>query len=290
MSDSFSLNFLDAPPEFSRLKDAAIVVLPVPFERSTSWLEGTRGGPLAILEASGQVEYYNMETQTEVHKHGIFTDQPLKAGSAEELIRVLSEKVGKFLDMGKFVVVLGGEHSISLAPVKTALERFEPLTILHLDAHSDMRDEYLGDPNSHACVMARVQELTKDIAMVGVRSMDSSELGRLKNVKLLSARDFLRATQEEKSAFIHSLSNNVYLSFDVDVLDPSIMPSTGTPEPGGLHWYGVLDFLKELFRLKNVVGMDVVELAPNPQNKAPDFLVAKLITTLLSYKFYYQGQ
>ncbi len=253
-------------------------------------MEGTRGGPLAILEASCQVEYHDMETGTEVHRQGIFTEEPLKERDTEKMLAALEEKAKRHFEAGKFVLTLGGEHSISYAPIKAALEHFSPLTILHFDAHSDMREEYLGDPWSHACVMARVQELTDDLAMVGIRSMDSSELENVGKVKMLSARDFLHLGPARRRNFINSLSENVYISFDVDVLDPSIMPSTGTPEPGGLHWYESLAFLREVFKRKNVVGLDVVELAPNPGNRAPDFLVAKFIHKLLSYKFYYQDK
>ena len=283
----FVLDFLGEGEDLSRLEDASIVILPVPFEKTTSWLQGTREGPRGILEASHYVEYYDMETGIEVYKEGIYTDRPVKEATTAEMIDEVYTRVRSFLEKEKFVVTLGGEHTVSLGSVKAYLKRLSPLTILSFDAHADMRDEYQDDRFNHACVMARVRELTDDMAMVGVRSMDSSELKRTKSVRMLTASEFL-ASVESGGEFIDGLSSNVYLSFDVDVLDPSIMPSTGTPEPGGLDWHGTLAFLKELFRKKNVVGFDVVEFCPNPHNKAPDFLVAKLINTLLSYKFLYR--
>ena len=282
----FVLDFLGVPEDLSQLEDASIVVLPVPFEKTTSWLQGTREGPRAILEASHYVEYYDIETGMEVCNEGVYTEKPVKAATTSSMIDEVYEKLRSFLEKEKFVVTLGGEHTVSLGAIKAQLERFSPLTILSFDAHADMRDEYQGDRFNHACVMARVSELTDDVAMVGLRSMDRSELNKIEGVKVLTAWEFL-GPEKSWSEFIDGLSSNVYLSFDVDVLDPSIMPSTGTPEPGGLDWYSTLAFLKELFRKRNVVGFDVVELCPDPHNKAPDFLVAKLINTLLSYKFYY---
>ena len=283
----FVLDFLGVAKDLSQLEDAGIVILPVPFEKTTSWLQGTREGPRAILEASHYVEYYDMETGIEVYKEGIYTDKPVKATTTTGMIDEVYTRFRSFLEKEKFVVALGGEHTISLGTIKAYLERFSPLTILSFDAHADMRDEYQGDRFNHACVMARVRELTDDVAVVGVRSMDSSELKRIESVRMLTASEFLGSVGGW-GELIDDLSPNVYLGFDVDVLDPSIMPSTGTPEPGGLDWYGTLAFLKELFARKNVVGFDVVEFCPNPHNKAPDFLVAKLINTLLSYKFFYK--
>jgi len=282
----FVLDFLGVPKGDSRPEDASIAVLPVPFEQTTSWLQGTRDGARAILEASHYVEYYDMETGLEVVREGIVTDRPVKASSTREMMDEVYERVSSCLDRGQFVVTLGGEHTVSLGAIKSFLEKFSPLTIISLDAHADMREEYQEDRFNHACVMARVQEMTHDIAMVGTRSMDISEREKLAGIPMLSASEFLHS-RNSWSRFIEGLSSNVYLSFDVDVLDPSIMPSTGTPEPGGLDWYSTLGFLKELFRRRNVVGLDVVELAPSEHNKAPDFLVAKLINTLLSYKYFY---
>jgi len=286
VASDFFLNFLGIPEEFRALEDARVVILPVPFEKSTSWGEGTAQGPLAILEASHQLEYYDMETGTEVYKQGIHTLRPLKTDSAEEMVEAVYQQVKSLLFKNKFVVTLGGEHTVSLGPIKAYLEHFSELTILSLDAHADMREDYLDDRLSHACVMARTLELTEDIALLGTRTLSRSELDNVAKVRMLGAREFLES-KKSREEFLEKLSPNVYLSFDVDVWAPSIMPSTGTPVPGGLGWYDTLDFLKLLFKLKTVVGFDVVELSPSPHNRAPDFLVAKLVNTLLIYKFYY---
>lgn len=289
MSSIVTLDFAGVPEEFSDQKRARIVVLPVPFEASTSWLEGTKNGPDAILEASQYVEYYDLETKTEVYKNGIHTAEPIHAVTPKEMLSSVEKAVSSFLKRDKFVVILGGEHTVSLGAILAHLKHFSSLTILHMDAHTDLRDSYQGEALSHACVMARVFEMTEDVVMAGIRSMDSSELDNLKKVKdVLYASEFFgvrEVVEERRRRFIEKLSSNVYLSFDVDVFDPSIMPSTGTPEPGGLDWYSTLGFLKDVFEKKNVVGFDVVEFSPISGLRAPDFLVAKFIYTLMGYKF-----
>jgi agmatinase len=183
----------------------------------------------------------------------------------------------------KFVVLIGGEHSVSIGSVKAHLKDGADITVLQLDAHADLRDEYNGSKYNHACVMARIKEMCP-IVQVGIRSMDSSEKQRLEKENVIFARDIYHHNGWLERA-VSKLSDNVYVTIDLDVFDPSIMPSTGTPEPGGLSWYDVLTLLKAVAQRKNVVGFDVTELCPDERNKAPDFVAAKLIYKLLSYKF-----
>ncbi len=199
------------------------------------------------------------------------------------MISQVYQKVKDLLKDKKFVVTLGGEHSISIGPIKAHSEFFDDMSILHLDAHSDRRDTYEGSKYSHACVMARAKEMTDKIISVGIRSMDSSELKNIDRNKMFYASEIFKSKSWIKKA-VSKLSKNVYVTIDLDVFDPSIMPSTGTPEPGGLNWYQVTDLLEMVSNKRNIVGADVVELCPS-ENKAPDFLAAKLIYKLLSYKF-----
>jgi agmatinase len=277
-------NFGDLPEEYSAAEYAKVVLIPVPYDRTSTWMKGADKGPAAIIEASAHMELYDIETDSEVYKKGIFTAKPENYPELpEDMIDKVAEQVQKYLENGKFVVVVGGEHSVSLGPVKTHIKNYTNITVLQLDAHSDLRDEYNGSKYNHACVMARIAELCP-IVQVGIRSMDTSEKKALDTNRVIFAAEIcMNKNWIEK--VLSKLSKNVYVTTDLDVFDPSIMPSTGTPEPGGLFWYDVLRLLRAVFEEKNVVGFDVVELCPDERNKAPDFLAAKLIYKLLSYKF-----
>lgn len=276
-------NFGGLPKEYSIYEDSDIVILPVPFDKTSTWMRGADKGPSAIIEASRNMELYDIETDFEVYKKGIFTASEIIAHTSKEMIRNTYDKVMSVLENGKFVVVLGGEHTVSVGPIKAHAEFFQDIVILHLDAHSDMRYSYEGNKYSHACVMARVKEITKNIVSVGIRSMDSSELKNINRDKIFYASEIHRSKNWIKQV-CKQLSQNVYITIDLDVFDSSIMPSTGTPEPGGLDWYQVISLLENITRNKNIVGFDVVELCPS-SNKAPDFLAAKLIYKLLSLIF-----
>ena len=256
----------------------------MPFDLTTSWMPGTKLGPKAIIEASGYLELYDIETRSEMYRKGIFTDEDVVANTSEELNKRVYERVHQHLQADKFVVTLGGEHSISYGAAKAHIQQYPDLSILHLDAHTDRRDEFEGNKFSHACTLRRISELNDDIVSVGIRSLDVSELQSLDQSKLFYAEDIFHSMDWSQKV-IGLLKPNVYLTFDLDVFDPAIMPSTGTPEPGGLYWYPVLNLLKEVCAARNLVGCDVVELAPNEANKAPDFMAAKLIYKILSYKF-----
>ena len=230
------------------------------------------------------MELYDIETDFEVYRKGIFTDKPLgQKLSAEDMVETIKERVWHHIQKDRFTVVIGGEHSVSIGSVMAHVEHHDGTTVLQLDAHCDLRDQYEGSKFNHACVMARVRELCP-ILQVGIRTMDSCEKEFLDKSRVFFAEDIHNKTDWVNQA-LAKLPQQVYVTIDLDVFDPSIMPSTGTPEPGGLLWYEVLALLRAVCDQKNVVGFDVVELCPDSRNRAPDFMAAKLIYKLLSYKF-----
>ncbi len=259
---------------------AATVILPVPFDKTSTWLKGANKGPAAIIEASKHLELYDLETDSEVYRSGIFTAKPVQAATPSVLSRKTDAAVSRYLKDNKLVVTLGGDHSVSIGVIKAYSRQYQNLSLLHLDAHADSRDSYEGSPYNHACVIARAREFTKNIVSVGIRSMDSSERANVDRKRMFFAHDIYASDKWIEKA-VEQLTDSVYITIDVDVFDPGIMPSTGTPEPGGLGWYQVMKLLAAVSRSKQIVGFDVVELCPS-KNKAPDFLAAKLIYTLLS--------
>lgn len=276
-------NFCGLTEEFSSYGKSKIVILPVPFDKTTSWLKGSDKGPEAIIEASKNMELYDIETDSQVYKRGIFTEKAVIAKDSGSMLNQTYKKVRNFIKDKKFVVTVGGEHSISMAPIKAHFEFSPDMSILHLDAHSDRRNAYEGNKYSHASVIARVNELTDKVISVGIRSMDFSEKQSIKKNKIFYAHEIFKSKEWIKKV-VANLSKNVYITLDLDVFDSSIMPSTGTPEPGGLSWGQVIGLFQMVSIKRNIIGADVVELCPST-NKAPDFLAAKLIYKLLSYKF-----
>ncbi|MCP4610101.1 MAG: agmatinase [Planctomycetes bacterium] len=272
------------PEEYSDPEKSEIVIIPVAYDGTSTWVKGADKGPAAMIEASVNMELYDIETDSEVYKKGIFTEETTGGDiSTNEMIDAVHGTVRYYLENDKFVVVIGGEHSVSIGSIKAHAKQFQNLTVLQLDAHADLREEYNGSKYNHACVMARTKELCP-IVQVGIRSMDSSEKESMDKANVFFAKDIYNNTDWIKKA-VSKLSENVYITIDLDVFDPSIMPSTGTPEPGGLFWYDVLELLRTVSEKKNLVGFDVVELCPNSRTTAPDFMAAKLIYKLLSYKF-----
>jgi len=266
--------------------EARVVVLPLPVEFSTSYGKGTARGPEAILQASGYVELYDEELDLEIWKKGIHTMAAVEPhGSPEAIMETITARVSALLEQNKFPVVLGGEHSISSAVHLAFQAKYKNLSVLHLDAHSDLRGEYEGSRWSHASVMRRIWEQNKKIVQVGIRAqcIEEREFSRQNKITVHYAHQIFKHGFTD--ALIKKLDKNVFITFDVDFFDPSIMPSTGTPEPGGFLWYETLDFLKRVFRQRNVVGFDVVELSPLPDLKHPDFLVAKLVSKLVGFHF-----
>jgi len=274
------------PSYFCRLpnndyEQASFVILPIPFDKTSTWQKGADKGPAAIIEASAYLELYDIETDSEVFKRGIFTAKPILSASSSALVKKTDSAVSKYLKDNKFVVSLGGEHSISIGVIKSYSKHYKSLSILHLDAHADSRESYEGTPYNHACVIARAREFTGNIVSVGIRSLDISERANINRKKMFFAHKIHDSVKWINNV-VSLLTDNVYITIDLDVFDPGIMPSTGTPEPGGLSWYQVMKLLYTVSKSKQIVGFDVVELCPSDA-KAPDFLAAKLIYTLLSY-------
>jgi agmatinase len=263
---------------------AKIIVFPVPYDYTATWQKGGDAGPEAIIEASAHLELYDIETDTEVHLQGIHTFPLLHPPRApEDMTQVIKQNFSSFIKDGKFPVMLGGNHSITPGAVQGMKEYFSDLCVLQLDAHADLRESYHGSLFNHACVMQRVREVCPAV-QVGIRSMDREECDRLDMARVFFARDiFLKDDWIDRVVAL--LSSQVYVTIDLDVFDPSVMPSTGTPEPGGLDWYQVIGLLRKVAEDRYVVGFDVVELMPNKYNKAPDFMAAKLVYKFLSYIF-----
>jgi agmatinase len=263
-------------------EESSVVVIPVPYDETSTYMKGADKGPDAILEASPNMEFYDIETGTEAHLNGIFTvDQITEKSSPEALVEAVRSKVRQLLDEKKFPIVIGGNHTVSIGSFIAFGEKFRNLSILQLDAHADLRPEYEGSKLNHACAMARAREVAP-VIQVGIRSMSVDELPYADWDKIYPAHK-LYYDKSLYSRALESLSENVYVTIDLDVFDPSIMPSTGTPEPGGPDYYELMHFLREVAEKRNIVGFDVVELCPNPSNKMPDFVAAKVIYQFLSY-------
>jgi agmatinase len=278
------MNYGGLTKEESNYGTSKIVILPVPFDATSTWIKGSHRGPEAIMEASENMELYDIEAHQEVYKLGIHTAKPVKESSnPQKMVTEVHGRIKSLLEADKFPVIIGGEHSVSIGAFKAFSEKYSDLTILQLDAHTDLRDTYNKSKYNHACTMARAREVAP-IFQVGIRSMSAEEANIIEVDRVIFA-DKIVDNDLWMIEVIMKLSKNVYITIDLDVFDTSVMPSTGTPEPGGLKWYPVLVFLRKMFESTNVVGFDVVELCPNKYNKAPDFMAAKLIYTLLNYKF-----
>lgn len=276
--------FGDLPKEFTNFENSKVVIVPVPYDGTSTWMKGADKGPRALIEASCNMEVYDIHTDSEVHKVGIHTtDSITENESPEKMTDAVYQKVKQLFKKKKFPVVIGGEHSVSIGAIKAAADCFNDITILQLDAHADMRQEYEGSKYNHACVMARASEYAP-VVQVGIRSMSAEEREDIQPERVFYA-EHIYDTKIWMFDLLNKLSRNVYITIDLDVFDPSIMPATGTPEPGGLTWYHVLEILKKVSEQSNIVGFDVTELRPMKENKAPDFMAAKLIYTLLTYKY-----
>ena len=270
--------------KYSRLDNSKIVLIPVPYDGTSTWQKGADKGPQAFLDASENMEIYDIETDTEVYKQGVFLADPITENSSpEKVVDEVHETTKKYIKKNKFVTAFGGEHSISIGSIRAFNECFDSLTVLQIDAHADLRESYQGSKCNHACALYEASQ-TSNLIQVGIRSMDTIETTVMDRDKTFFAHE-MAEDDNWMDAAIDQMTDNVYITFDLDAFDPSIMPSTGTPEPGGLLWYETLEFLKQVFEEKNVVGFDIVELCPNPKEKSSDFLAAKLYYKMLTYKF-----
>jgi agmatinase len=277
------------PENLSSLENSKIVLIPVPYDQTTTWKKGTNKGPEAFLKASENMELYDIETNTEVYKKGVFLTPPLEVSeSAEAMAHKVENEVKNYLTRKKFVTLIGGEHSISIGAIRAFNKHFENLTVLQLDAHADLRPTYEGTPYNHACALHEASQTT-NLIQVGIRSMDVLENDYLNPENTFFAHEIARDGYWMDRA-LDNMTEDVYITLDLDVFDPSLVPATGTPEPGGLAWYETLEFLNMVFKEKNVVGFDIVELCPHPTLYASDFLAAKLYYKMLSYKFKYHTE
>ncbi len=277
-------NYAGIPNEFAQQETAKIVLIPVPYDGTSTWGKGADKGPDAFLEASENMELYDIETASEVYRQGIYlADTITENSSSEAVVNKVHETAKKYIKRNKFVTLFGGEHSISIGSIRAFNEHFENLTVLQIDAHADLRSEYEGTPYNHACAVHEASKTT-NLVQVGIRSMDAIEKTYMDTEKVFFAHDMVN-DEFWMDKVVEACTENVFITFDLDALDPSIMPSTGTPEPGGLLWYETLEILKMVFEEKNVVGFDIVELCPNSVSKSSDFLAAKLYYKMLSYKF-----
>lgn len=281
------LAFGGALPERRSFDESAIVILPVPVDRTTSYVGGTRNGPREILQASSHMELWDEEVGVDIHRLGIFTlpEMELPFGELPEVLAEIKRVAHEIVRRDKFLVTLGGEHSITPPLVAAAAARYPGLSVLQVDAHADLRDSYMGTSHNHACAIRRTLEHAK-VTQVGIRSMSTEEAQAVPQLPTTIFYDVsMRENPRWVDAVIETLNDDVYITIDVDGMDPAIMPATGTPEPGGLSWYEMLSLLRATTARRNVVGCDVVELSPLPGMIAPNFLCAKLVYKILTYRF-----
>jgi agmatinase len=274
-------------PTTTDFEHARVIVLPVPLDRTTSYVPGTRTGPHEILVASSHMELWDEETETDVHRIGIFTlpEMEFPFATMDEVVEEIRRVASAIVSRGKFPFVLGGEHSITPPIVAAVAEQHPNLSVLQIDAHADLRQSFMGTPHNHACAMRRVLEHAR-VTQVGIRSLSLEEAEAIPSLNTtIFYDDRMRRDPDWIGRVVDSLGEAVYITIDVDGFDPAIMPATGTPEPGGLSWYEALALLRRVIEARRVVGCDLVELSPMGGNVAPNFLCAKLIYKILSYRF-----
>ena len=278
-------NFCALDSCFSGYDKSDVVVVPVPVEMTSTYGSGSKYGPKAIIDASGNMELYDEETGVNPCEDGIHTFGDVRGKDA---LKVVERVVKKVLADGKFPVVLGGEHSVSLGAIRACAWKYRSISVLHIDAHADLRDEYRGSKYNHACVMRRGFEASEHVVAVGIRSMCEEEKEFIDNKKMrvFYAKDMVNG-REWVSKAVESLRENVYVTLDADALDPSVMPATGTPEPGGLSYYDVISLLREAAKKRNIVGFDVVEVAPIENILFPQYTAARIVYKLLAYRKFY---
>ncbi len=278
-------NFAGIEDRFCKEDFAKVFLQSVPYDGTSTWGKGADKGFEKFLDALENMELYDIETHTEVYQNGVHILPPLiNFNTPESMFNEVYKTTKTLLEKDKFLTFFGGEHSISIGIIKAFYEKFRNLSVLHIDAHADLRPTYLGSSYNHACALHDASK-NCNLVQVGVRSMDVEEVEYMSKNKVYFAEKIHGKTQWMIDS-VNQLSNDVYITFDLDAFDPSIMPSTGTPEPGGLLWNDITKYLKMVFESKNVVGFDIVELAPIDGLTHPDFLVAKLYYKMLSYKFY----
>jgi agmatinase len=275
---------LPTPQTFA---DSAAVILPIPLDQTTSYMPGTRNGPRELLLASAQVELWDEEVGADVHAHGMVTlpEMDLSASSMGDAMAEIGRVTGALFDAGKFLITLGGEHSITSAIVGAAAARRPGLSVLQIDAHADLRDDYLGERHSHACAMRRTMDHAR-LVQVGIRNISEAEVKVLPSLGTTIFYDWnMRQDPDWIDRAVDALSEDVYITIDLDGIEPGLMPAVGTPEPGGLSWRELTTLLRRTFERRRVYACDVVELCPIPGMVSPNFVAARLVYKLLAYKF-----
>jgi agmatinase len=278
-------NFLGLESEFCDLETSRFVVLPIPYDATASYLKGTAAAPGAIITASQQVEFFDEILLDEFYQAGIFTAEPIQCDgiSPEELQEKIAQAAGPYVQAYKFLLSLGGEHSVTPALVKTVRQRYDGLSVLHIDAHADLRDQYQGSIFSHACAMRRVYDMNIPVVHVGIRSFDKDQHDFIvaHKVKMFSPVAIAHKPDWIKDV-LHGLTDNVYISLDIDGLDPAYAPGTGTPEPGGLTYQQLVDLILAVGKTRHIVGADIVEVIPNLVGVVTEFLAARLAYKIIA--------
>lgn len=288
---NLKVNFCSLPKRYSSWKESRFSVIPVPYDMTTTYMSGARNGPQAILLASANMELFDDELKIETFRSGIFTGPYVEVNmkTPSSTIKAVEKTVEKYVRRGKFPVILGGEHTVSLGVISPLKRKYEKFSVLQLDAHGDLRDEYQGTKWNHACTARRIVDQGITLIQAGVRSLSEEEERFLKKgaVKTYYAHELRGNPLEVVNAIVSNLEDQVYITVDLDFFDPGVMPAVGTPEPGGVDWYTALDLLSEVFKRKKVIGFDVVELSPLPGMVAPDFFAAKLTYRMMGYAVAY---
>lgn len=280
-------------------ESARVVILPIPFEATTTYRRGCENGPDAVLTASQQVEYYDEELEQEVWSVGIYTHESIadtrheQSVSSEEMLRVTQQTVHQLVADGKFVISLGGEHSITTGIVEAYRQANpgEAFTVVQIDAHGDLRHEYEGSIHNHACIMRRVVDMGLPTVQIGIRSIckEEADLIKEKQLTVFRAREIAQQSDWIERAVASIKTPKVFLTIDLDGIDPTLIPGVGTPEPGGLNWYALMTFLRQVFETYDVIGCDVMELAPIVDSVVSEFTAAKLVYKLIGYQALQQG-
>lgn len=280
--------FAGIEEKYCSYDNAEVLLQSIPYDGTSTWVKGADKGFAAFLEALENMELYDIETDSEAYTHGVhILPDIVENETPESMFQAVYEKSRELLASGKYLTCFGGEHSVSIGVIKAYYEKYKHLTVLQLDAHADLRDSYDGTPYNHACALHDASQNT-NLIQVGIRSADSSEMKYLNRPQCYFAED-IYGDESWMDKSIAQMTDQVYLTIDLDAFDPSIMPATGTPEPGGLLWNTTIKYLRKVFEAKTVVGFDITEFAPLEGQHAPQFLVAKLYYKLLSYKFKYNG-
>ncbi|MCQ2269972.1 MAG: agmatinase [Bacteroidales bacterium] len=272
--------FLDMDEQYARLENSKYVLLPVAYDGTSTFIKGADKGPQAIIDASDSIELYDVQFEMEPYTAGIYTDKyGYDFSTPDAMVQSVYARVKHFIDKQKHIGILGGEHSVSVGSIKAFSEKYPDLSVLQVDAHADLRDDYHDSIYNHACVMRRAQDFAR-VVQVGIRNVCTEEMHNIVKENIFYAHKMYNNNDWMEQA-INRLTDHVYLTIDLDGLDPSVLPSTGTPLPGGLSWYTLITFLEKLFASKKIVGFDVVELCPQPYDKSSDVLAAVLVYKII---------